>query len=1415
MSEPQTLAIPVKLDAFVFNAAVCGGSDPNVDQNRTKAKIAPITQPNYTFLRFERTMVQNDILNFTDLHKTGPAAFNPRFTDLGTGTPRANRQGVYIHWIVPRPYRSGSTISQNPQVAERSREVKGMKPRAVQDAPPVSEGDTAAPDFNPAPPRWLVIRKVEKSEPANVLPEVDAWVVESDRRQVLDDIPTTSDVDLQVDFSPYIHGAADLDQTALEQQAEVFIGYKASANDWEETIDNPKIPPDEQPLRVELNLVNSSNQLFPDYQPHNSNVFSLVDTLQYGTDADGNALVVDTATVSYYVLGWHSSNDQDLFGDLDPTGSVTRADRLKALKMVLNEADPTTQAGVRDWLASKDPTRVICHGAMYNVLWDSGNKPPIVPADIYHEKLNSDMPVSIGTTPMDALLTYVKSHASPNSQSADDIKEVEQDLLRIQKLLHARDDGVDAQDEADDIVYNWNYANTAGGSHYFLAGSDGGKGDKGRPTAPDAANIAKLAVVNSQQRYLDVLSRQLQLLRWEMFALWWEYMTDLTAPDPQKTKLIVQQKSQQISNLLAQMTLALANVQKSKSTIPDGLAQMGVLPSFYQARDPTMLVAGIESGWPYDYLNDLNTRVDTQLVVASDAPPMDQSWTTFCANILPKLPPALKNVAQGLVAEFLSLNPNLETPPTPEPGSLDPLYHDKDKTHFLPDGTAPWRDRWEESQAWFPLFLEWEAEYTQIPYTPDDSLWTLGPRSAWLSDPKKLRYGIAPGVELADLKLADRRTVSGRVLILPQPNFSLQTIVNQILDNTPPQQLNSLLTPEQQQELRDHLNELAFLSSPLSGFTDHLLTRVQGNHVKPTVRVPNTDTDPQPFTAAIAVGQDVGFGRTELTMMGIETDLTPYGTLVSYLDSNFCPFKPATHGQFRFTALNIIDKFGQAIHAIDPTPTPDDVGPPPLYPCISEYYTPQPSNQDPSKANTVVPDGPNLCQYVQLPPSINQPARLNSTFIDYFAADTVAGTPAGWRPLTEWEDHVWGWVVPNYADSGIQLFLPDGTFFREIRLGGPSGATESGTWLPFQPPPPTTTQDPNVYQLQLFADQLADKDYLHSFVAMLNMSLGTTAPPPTAYSEFLSSLIGKPLALVKAGYSLELATAPLSNTSTIDGPPPDPQVPLLPSPTDPKNHYSFAMQLGDISRVYDGLIAYFLPSQNPVPGDTLDLGTLYTHFVPPSEPDNPPTPNLTQIATSNYPVISPFWLDPMSDDIVNAKDPAAAYTQEWNAQLATVGAVVGALVDPFVPLHAYTGILPTDALQLPAWTWQTALARMTAFFHMGPLLVTTDVPGFNQGNALAQDYDLANDATVLAGSGVGVPSLQAGKWAWLQAYSVVAGGKEGGGESAQTEYMALDMAAVDERPRFEPAPYTAVEGYMQLREAIGQAVAPQQEPSLA
>jgi hypothetical protein len=176
--------------------------------------------------------------------------------------------------------------------------------------------------------------------------------------------------------------------------------------------------------------------------------------------------------------------------------------------------------------------------------------------------------------------------------------------------------------------------------------------------------------------------------------------------------------------------------------------------------------------------------------------------------------------------------------------------------------------------------------------------------------------------------------------------------------------------------------------------------------------------------------------------MGTETGTTPYANHVTFGDVPYSPFKPVTHGQFCFTKLNVIDKFGQAVSALDPA----KLNPDPLYPVISEYYQPDQlplaDGEKVPKPNVVIKnDKDGFCRYVQLPPNLNQDARINAAFLTRDEPTPDQPLPP-WRPALEWESPIWGWMVVNYVEEGIQFFLPDGTFYREVRLGGVNGATE-------------------------------------------------------------------------------------------------------------------------------------------------------------------------------------------------------------------------------------------------------------------------------------------------------------------------------------------------------------------------------------
>ncbi|CAI4214895.1 unnamed protein product [Parascedosporium putredinis] len=1318
-NKDQKILLPLKLDAFVFNRPVfnaedgghsgCsplnmeGPRDPGKDKP-VFAKMAPIMQPNYTFLRLDTDYIQSDILDPIDLHDSWPADFNSRFTDLGIDEARVRRQGVYLHWTLP----------VCTHLEENGDKDKG-------------EVDPSVPAFPSVPNRWLVIRHI--ADPKTIQPEVarphvpefDAWVVESDYLQDLEQLGP--EVDLQVDVSPFIsaEGGADVD---LSKQAEVFIGRKTQLAQWKETKNDTKIRRIKQ-----FSLLASSNQLFADYQPHCSNVFSIVDNFEMAC-----------------------CRGEDMFYGDPKKQTMTRQARLNDLKLRIKldedlDEDKRRQPNVlfEGWLQAIQSTHTLCHGAMYNVRWKSAAKPCHVPADISSKQINSVLPLSVGTTPMDALLAYARAHQDIDTKELGRLEEL---ILGLETHLLARDDGVETQQQARDLLYNWNYVRADGGQAWNISGKTTKESGAARP---DPGLLGDLRTLNREQQLMDAIHRTTTRLRWDLFSEWWRYVTDrnLTGDNKadEKQDRIVKARVNDLGNRIDALDLRAKACQTTISQLSKGEhMQPGAKPAFYQQRDPTLVVGGVSSGWPHDYLDTLQVRIDSQIVAAED--PDIPRWQGFTDTLLPKLPEKLRTTIKRLVSEFTSLS-RVTQPQEPALTGVQqlPLFHDDLAGAKL---KGAWRDRWNDTQAWFPLFLEWQVEYFHVPYDK----WTLESRGSRTSTVSQLRYGIPASTDLAG-------------------DFSLEAKIKQLFASTPSDKLNekdgkTFPDGPTRDELQRDLHKLAFLSAPLAGLTAHLTTVLQGSHIKPNLRH-GTTGNVEPISQAER--EQAGFDRAQLKRIGAETDSTPFGTEKKTSTTGHPLFKPATHGQFRFTRLNIIDKFGQAIHAIDPTPAEH---PQKVWPCIGEWNAPQiwggdPAQRAPNVIERELPstagggsdpkeekpkkEKPERCEFVQIPPQINQLSRLNSVFVK--PNNSTAGGASLWKPADDWENPIWGWVLINYANLGIQLFQADGSFYREIRMAGPTGAQTGPEWLPF--PPPT--------------ERLGDDIFLRAFWDVLVAAADHMLPAPDSYAGFANALsVGD----LDPDWVL---LAPRKPSGGNTGGKSEPE------PTPDPNRYAFPVRLGDDERGFDGLVGYFpcrrdLGKEAKVKDLGLDLSTLSSHYAPAATASETPAP-VTRPAHISLPA---FWESP--EGVARTAD---AYAEARNGHLA-----------------------PVRELSLPAWTWQDAMARMKAFFHAGPLVVAADVPkAIISGRQLQPGTPVVVPKIDDAVKPVKLPAVAGGDWAWLQPYmeedkaekdpgskaDSPGGGGGGGDETSVVEkFMPLPVEVSDERARFESGPYTALEG---------------------
>ncbi|KAK3338679.1 hypothetical protein B0T25DRAFT_599356 [Lasiosphaeria hispida] len=1128
MSAPKMACLPMRVECLVMTDHVA--EDENV-------KVAPIAQPNYTFLRLDKEM------------------------------------GVYVSWTMPRAYRMGTAGTQTATPPDQ-RQREGYQPIG-----PGAKADYSAPDFRPVPTRWLIMRYLDLATlmPQNIPDSPKAklqfrgWVLDSDRLSLLEDIPLmtpdgTREVDLQTDFSPFVKAERENSTSSIQQQAEVFVGYKTAVESWSEDLSRPAVP---------MSLLNSSNRLFADYQPHNSNVFSMIDEMTY----------------------------------LDNSGVIA-------------------------WQADDNSADILCHGSMYDVLWSITGSIPDTTAQAAAQTVAEACPVSIGTSAADALLTLVKAHVDDDTGA---LKELETGLLAIQTLILAQDHGVDANMQATDLLESYSFRNLDGGSQWHL-----GTADDSPPTfTPTSEQSTTLAELNTLQAAFDSNARVMDRLAWDLFSIWWKVVSGDWKPSDKLTALVHTTAGRW--RQFRDNNKSLDATIKSKSTShPLQAAKKGASPAFSQRKDPTLLIGGVQAGWPHDYLSQLAIRVDTQTVKASDIP-------------LERLPPGVPHTTRSW-QPWRPSYPRKTIKMQPQISSMSSVCFIPPKALGFPLPTvcclsiiisSGYQVSGVTTQPWVPLFIEWQAEYYHISYD-DFSLKKRG---------NTVRWGIDDGVVVSKTNY-DLRTLSGRCLILLQPTLALATAVEQLLANLgtdvplPPSEITFLKN-------KDNYNLLPFLSSTLTGLTAHLTTRVAGTHIKPTQRPRGEGLSAT--AAALEAGEPIGMGDADNDILGEvvgkNTGLTPYGNAVQ-LD--------ASSG---LTQLDLV--------------------------------------------------------------------------INALTQDTSSG-------------------------------------------------------------------------------------YLGAFYHMITLSFGELQAADSSYAQYVSSIVGRPLALVNIAMSLELAAYPLQNESNVSGadaytlldtssPKPTPAGTPVSTPTrstpanttasEPPKQYSFPVQLGDQQRSYDGLLGFWKPlpaPSSPVSSTSLpqgleasfDYNKLYTFWDFTTSAKNlmPITPSLLSIA--------PFLVSPdelQSDQSYHLVDPATQTLRRNKALQA-----VSALVDPFTAVHAFRLTLPTVSVRLPRGAVEAALTKMTAFVHMGPMLLTGSVPAFNSQYELTSDKDDVAAAPI-AGK-IGLPALKAGSWRWLQPYPwAEKSGDAGVGDNdgpTQPKYMPLGLTELDSRPRFEKPPYTAVERYLQLSQPL-------------
>ncbi|KAK0117084.1 hypothetical protein ONS96_012922 [Cadophora gregata f. sp. sojae] len=1404
----DNVCIPINLDAFVLNK-------PSCDTQGSTVLVAPITQPDYVGLRLDSSVIKHDVLPPIDLHASRPAILNPRISKAYSSEPKPvviqdpapnfevnpegsvieSRLGVYLHWSLSRGYRTGASAAPE---TERHNPDNG------------TEASTSPnPTFRLVPNRWLVVRILKEFLPADArIPKVDAWVVESDRLQTIEDL--AGDVDLETEVTPFVmYDNKAPKGNLLYSQAEKYIGYRSPS------LLTTKYTESDVP-RVSLSIMNSSNPVFADYTIHNPNVFSMKDNFEYE-----KGKYLQHALCDYVVVGWHSSMDDGPLGKNGNRGNLKA--RLEEFFCKLT-VDATAELE-----NNREKTAVISHGMISDVLYDSKQRPK-TSADKYAENFTKDVamePVSIGVTPLDSVITFLHAHRDDASQEqllGEGINATATTILEMAELLYEAGTDYDSRVKAADLISGQSFKTTLGGYAWHY---DKRKAKNGPPQSPSreedpVTGLSELDILNrlnELQQQLDITERKLAVSRWALFAEWFKYCTDVnngiearrsqylnrmldlygreqTTSDPKIPKSVLKS----LLDTKARLTSAIKNIVPDSGTPQIPVKKIGC-DTFKMRTDPTICVAGIDSGWPAEFLDAVQIRFDTNTF----QPPSNPEITTLLSNLnLPVL-------SGDIVPTIFKL-----------------LCEASDGTKRSQTGHKSW-----SGQPFCPIFIEWEAMF----YNVDASQWAVGLSSSPMSpnNQSQVRYiNPKPLHQPFNLSDQDTRAVSGRILVLPQPSFALAAVVKQVLDiagvdvpTTLQEEVlgkdgKPVLDQEGEKVLSGRLDQarfqafirkieqLKFISGDLTGFTDSLLTLGTGSHVKPNVREQGKGV--VALQEAIDLRPKIGLpaNRPKLmeemvSMMDSQTSKTPFGTMHNFEGSKFQPFKGVQHGQLAITKLTIVDKFGQAISCPLPRkaqkikPNIPDF---PINPCVADQLCATVledgtlntvfKTTDARTASNMV-----LSPFVQITPAINQSARINASFLikDFDRTGKAMAPP--WRVCNDWDNPIFGWIVVNYPDSSLQFFTGDGIFYTSLRFGGPTGTVTGLQWAPFaQPAEPDKLVSQQLVDLinQMQGDDIAKaQEYLRAIWGMINGAIGNMPFPPSQYSAYANAIVGKPLALVNAGWSLELAEPVKTAQHTLG------QIPDTGYEQRMMDSYKFPVKIGDMERPFDGVICYWdNPLDNSVKSaGRTDFTKVFTYPFPSSitEPraESSATDPRVMIEPSTFPTLTPYFIDPTSVDEKKGLLKAKAE----RLMVKTL------LIDPYTSLHLYSAVLPIKTIKLPGWSLEAAMKNMTTFFVLGPLLVTKDVPKFyDTSRPLRADSWLTmQEAFDPMATEEAFPiklPIAGGKgmWNWLQPY--VDSSQPGNGDPIRPRYNALEVGQESGTLRDDPAPYTFIEGFLQL-----------------
>ncbi|NEO81660.1 hypothetical protein [Moorena sp. SIO4G3] len=323
-----------------------------------------------------------------------------------------------------------------------------------------------------------------------------------------------------------------------------------------------------------------------------------------------------------------------------------------------------------------------------------------------------------------------------------------------------------------------------------------------------------------------------------------------------------------------------------------------------------------------------------------------------------------------------------------------------------------------------------------------------------------------------------------------------------------------------------------------------------------------------------------------------------------------------------------------------------------------------------------------------LSPRLAQPARLN---FHWLAADALQEVEMTKAPA---KTPVCGWIIPNNLDSNLAIYDHQGLSLGTIDVDGRWRDAPEVTIERDTSDRPLLSND----HLQKLVHYLLEQreEFQQQFLSTLDNSLATIDPESFAEHSTLALLVGRPIAVVRATFSLEVKGLPAI----------DPTVKIESTAQAPAT-YGFTavkipIRLGDYQQLNDGLVGYW--REKPVDDEGHYEYEDNIFYAPQSRLINHP--------------------------LIQTEEEGLVYFEQ------TVDAPpqgVTMLIDPRGVVHGTCGVLPNQELRLPAENYNHALQAMEVNFLSTPVLCDRSNDALGNLNQIA----------------IPLPEEPGSRWSWL------------------------------------------------------------------